>query len=72
MPAEPKHTQWIITEHRQILLESPRGIARDDAFGAALRGEPVSFIVSDHTQRYIYPVGSSVAQDTQEDSAAAS
>jgi hypothetical protein len=48
--------EWIITEHRQVILKRDRPMWESDAFRCALKGSQPSYVVSDHTTRNIYPV----------------
>lgn len=52
-----RNKKWIITEHRQIVVDcSAHPLTEGEAFRAALDGSQMSYIVSDHIKRNIYPI----------------
>lgn len=51
-----KAEQWIVTEHRQVVVEVPRPYCREDAMNIALSGDHPSYVVSDRMERRAYPV----------------
>lgn len=59
MSKSERRKQWIVTEHRTIVFESSSPLTRDDALASALSDRNPEYVVSDHTQRNIYPVHSS-------------
>jgi hypothetical protein len=51
-----RQSEWIVTEHRQIVVRREEGLVREDAMRIALDGSQPGYVASDHTRRDIYAV----------------
>jgi hypothetical protein len=58
-----KSRKWIVTEHRQIVVEHTHDLCESDAARIAFSQSNPEYVASDHTKRYSYAVVSDESAD---------